>query len=123
MAEAIDPSQFEDDDDLDDGDQLLEKKKKIFTKELRCMLYGFGDDKNPYAESVDLMEDLVIDFITEMTQRALEAGRQGRISVEDIVYVVRKDVKKYSRVKELMMMSEELRKARKAFDEIKFAGK
>lgn len=30
------------------------------------MLYGFGDDKNPYAESVDLMEDLVIDFITEM---------------------------------------------------------
>lgn len=30
------------------------------------MMYGFGDDQNPYTESVDLLEDLVIEFITEM---------------------------------------------------------
>lgn len=30
------------------------------------MMYGFGDDQNPYTESVDLLEDLVIDFITQM---------------------------------------------------------
>ena len=30
------------------------------------MMYGFGDDQNPYTESVDLVEDLVIDYITEM---------------------------------------------------------
>jgi len=29
-------------------------------------MYGFGDDENPYTESVDILEDLVIDFITEM---------------------------------------------------------
>lgn len=30
------------------------------------MMYGFGDDENPYTESVDVLEDLVIDFITDM---------------------------------------------------------
>lgn len=43
-------------------------RKRIFSKELRCMMYGFGDDQNPYTESVDLLEDLVIDFITQMVK-------------------------------------------------------
>lgn len=29
-------------------------------------MYGFGDDQNPYTESVELLEDLVIEFITDM---------------------------------------------------------
>lgn len=53
----------------------------------------------------------------------MEVGRVGRLSVEDIIFIVRKDPKKYSRVKELLVMNEELRKARKAFDEIKYVVK
>lgn len=33
---------------------------------VRCMMYGFGDDQNPYSESVDMLEDLVVEYITEM---------------------------------------------------------
>lgn len=33
---------------------------------VRTMMYGFGDDPNPYAESVALMEDLVVQYITDM---------------------------------------------------------
>ncbi|KAJ8027642.1 Transcription initiation factor TFIID subunit 13 [Holothuria leucospilota] len=95
----------------------MEKKKRIFSKELRCMMYGFGDDQNPYTESVELLEDLVVEFITEMTVKAMEVGRQGRVQVEDLIFLIRKDPRKYSRVKELLMMNEELKKARKAFDE------
>jgi len=51
------------------------------------MMYGFGDDQNPYTESVDLIEDLVIEFITDMTHRAMEIGRTGRVQVEDIVFL------------------------------------
>ena len=57
------------------------------------------------------------------TKKAMTVGRPGRISVEDIIFLIRKDPKKYSRVKELLIMSEELRKARKAFDEIKYVNK
>ena len=27
------------------------------------MLFGYGDDANPYTETVDFLEDLVIEFI------------------------------------------------------------
>lgn len=35
-------------------------------------MYGFGDDQNPYTESVDILEDLVIEFITEMVRSATQ---------------------------------------------------
>jgi len=118
--DLLNTSQDNFDGEEEQEDVPLEKKKKIFTKELRCMMYGFGDEQNPYSESVDLLEDLVIEYITEMTKKAMEVGRPGRITVEDMIFLIRKDPKKYSRVKELLLMNEELRKARKAFDDIKY---
>lgn len=96
------------------------KRKRLFSKELRCMMYGFGDDQNPYTESVDILEDLVIEFITEMTHKAMSIGRQGRVQVEDIVFLIRKDPRKFARVKDLLTMNEELKRARKAFDEANY---
>jgi len=86
------------------------------------MMFGFGDDQNPYTESVDFLEDIVIEFITEVTKHAMDVGRAGRVQVEDIMHIVRKDPRKHSRVKDLLSMNEELKKARKAFDEVKYAG-
>lgn len=54
--------------------------------------------------------------------RAMEVGRTGRVQVEDIIFLVRKDQRKYARVKDLLTMNEELKKARKAFDEVKYVG-
>ncbi|OCT91382.1 hypothetical protein XELAEV_18014434mg [Xenopus laevis] len=87
---------------------------------VRCMMYGFGDDQNPYTESVDILEDLVIEFITEMIHKAMSIGRQGRVQVEDIVFLIRKDPRKFARVKDLLTMNEELKRARKAFDEANY---
>ncbi|XP_023172219.1 transcription initiation factor TFIID subunit 13 [Drosophila hydei] len=112
------------DEDVDDEQMVSTNsgRKRLFSKELRCMMFGFGDDKNPYTETVDLLEDLVIEYIAETTHRAMEIGRTGRVQVEDIIFLVRKDQRKYARVKDLLTMNEELKKARKAFDEIKYVG-
>ena len=56
-------------------------------------------------------------FTCFQTLKAIEIGRPGKVQVEDIIFLIRKDARKYSRVKELLMMNEELKKARKAFDE------
>nr|XP_055183119.1 transcription initiation factor TFIID subunit 13-like [Nyctereutes procyonoides] len=69
---------------------------------------------------VDILEDLVIEFITEMTHKAMSIGRQGRVQVEDIVFLIRKDPRKFARVKDLLTMNEELKRARKAFDEANY---
>lgn len=50
----------------------------------------------------------------------MDVGKSGKIAVEDIMYIVSKDPKKYGRVKDLLSMNEELKKARKAFDEVKY---
>ena len=77
-----------------------------------------NEQKIPYKRlNVILLLFLCIIF---QTKKAMEVGRTGRMSVEDIIFLIRKDAKKYSRVKELLMMNEELRRARKAFDEIKY---
>jgi transcription initiation factor TFIID subunit 13 len=121
MAEAETKDGFEEEETEEVVD--TQHRKKIFSKELRCMMYGFGDDQNPFTESVDLLEDLVVEFVTETTVKGMQVGRPGRISVEDVIFLIRKDPKKYSRVKELLLMNEELRKARKAFDEVKYVSK
>ena len=95
-------------------------RRRLFMKELRCTLYGYGDDQNPYTESVEFLDDLVLEFITDMTKKAMEIGRSGRVQVEDIIFLVRKQPKMYARVRDLLTMNEELKKARKAFDEIKY---
>ena len=42
------------------------------------------------------------------------------LQVEDIIFLVRKQPRMYARVRELLTMNEELKKARKAFDEVKY---
>ncbi|XP_077577697.1 transcription initiation factor TFIID subunit 13 [Stigmatopora nigra] len=122
MADEEDETGFE--EELDEScsgvDVCHGRRKRLFSKELRCMMYGFGDDQNPYTESVDILEDLVIEFITEMTHKAMSIGRQGRVQVEDIVFLIRKDPRKFARVKDLLTMNEELKRARKAFDEANY---
>lgn len=80
------------------------------------MMHGFGDDPVPYNETVDIMEDLVIEFIVEMTQRAMDVGKKGKIHVEDILYLIKKDPKKYARVRDLLQMNEELKQAKRIFE-------
>merc|ERR1711974_451900 len=79
-----------DEDEREETEKTVDEKKRLFTKELRLTLFGYGDDQNPYQETVDFLEDLVIEFITSMTQRAMETGRPGKVHIEDIIFLVRK---------------------------------
>ena len=62
------------------------KKKPVFSKErrimpfvhmfkfsliVRPMMYGFGDDPVPRNDSVELMEDLVVDYLTNIVHSTL----------------------------------------------------
>jgi transcription initiation factor TFIID subunit 13 len=120
-----------DDEDAEDADESMMSggagdmtmqggRRRMFMKELRCTLFGYGDDPNPYTETVEFLDDLVLEFISDMTQKGMEIGRSGRVQVEDIIFLVRKHPRMYARVRDLLTMNEELKKARKAFDEIKY---
>ena len=42
------------------------------------------------------------------------------VQVEDVIFLARKQPKMYARTRDLLTMNEELKKARKAFDEVKY---
>lgn len=98
-------------------DSSLKRKRGIFSKELRLMMYGFGDDPDPLPETVELVEDIVIEYITDMIHKAQDlSSRHQKLTIEDIMFLIRKDPRKFARVKDLLAMNEELKRARKAFD-------
>jgi len=77
----------------------------------------FRDVRKPLPDSVDLLEEIVIEFITEMTKKAMQIGsKRGRLHVDDIVLLIRRDRKKFERVKELFAMHKEIKRMKKAFD-------
>ncbi|KAL1935458.1 hypothetical protein VTP01DRAFT_4598 [Rhizomucor pusillus] len=93
-------------------------RKGMFAKDLKLLMYGFGDVPNPAADSISVMDDLVITYISEMCQEAAKvAESRGKVRVEDFKYILRKDKKKSGRVEELLYMSEDIRRAKQLFDE------
>lgn len=106
------------DDELLPSSNIDEASQRDFIPELIKMMYGFGDDKNPFIETVEVLEDLVVQYITTTTSRALETSHSlnQSLDVEHILHVVRHQPEKYARALALVSMNEELKKARKAFD-------
>lgn len=78
-------------------------------------MFGAGDEV-PFEESVKLLNDASIDYITEITCKAMMVGKVGQLDVDDFLYLTRKDGKKHARIKLLIEMNEDLKAARKAFD-------
>ncbi|SAM05973.1 hypothetical protein [Absidia glauca] len=98
---------------------MFAKDRKLAkSSRLKLLMYGFGDDPNPSADSIALMDDLVIDYITEMCQKVSKVSEsRGKLRVEDFKFVLRKDPKKLARVEELLYMNEDIRRAKQLFDE------
>uniref|UniRef100_A0A1D1XKD5 Transcription initiation factor TFIID subunit 13 n=1 Tax=Anthurium amnicola TaxID=1678845 RepID=A0A1D1XKD5_9ARAE len=44
----------------------LKRKRGFFQKDLQHMMYGFGDDPNPLPETVALVEDIVVEYVTDL---------------------------------------------------------
>ncbi|EYU46794.1 hypothetical protein ABFS82_04G009000 [Erythranthe guttata] len=99
------------------SESSLKRKRGMFQKDLHHMMYGFGDDPNPIPETVALIEDIVVEYVTDMVHKAQEtASKRGKLLTEDFLFLIRKDLPKLNRCTELLSMNEELKQARKAFD-------
>ncbi|TXG46300.1 hypothetical protein EZV62_028199 [Acer yangbiense] len=95
----------------------LKRKRGVFQKDLQHMMYGFGDDTNPLPETVALVEDIVVEYVTDLAHKAQDIGsNRGKLTVEDFLYQIRKHFPKLNRCRELLSMQEEVKQAKKAFE-------
>ncbi|KAF9581022.1 hypothetical protein BGW38_002113 [Lunasporangiospora selenospora] len=84
---------------------------------VKQLMYGFGDVPNPSNDAVGVLEEMLIEYLTDAClQAAVVSDKRGKVSVEDFKFVLRKDAKKRSRVDELLYMNEDIRRAKKIAD-------
>ena len=100
-----------------------------FQKELRSMMYGFGDDRQPLSGSVALMEEMVVDYVCTVLHQAQGAceqrQRNGRGSggrsqgkERDLLFAFRKDKRRSDRVEEVLEVWKEVKRARGSVDDL-----
>jgi len=100
-------------------------------------MYGFGDDRNPANDTVNVMEEILIEYITDVVcsliifiisgfitlffkcQTATAPSKKSRLSIDDLRRALSRpaDAKKLARMEELLFMQEDIKRARSQFDE------
>ncbi|KAJ7582676.1 transcription initiation factor IID, 18kD subunit-domain-containing protein [Mycena floridula] len=92
--------------------------KGLFTKELKNLMYGFGDDRNPANDTVAVMEEILIEYIIDVCQTATGGARKQRLAIEDLRKALSHpaDAKKLARMEELLFMQEDIKRARAQFE-------
>jgi len=86
------------------------------------MMYGFGDDRQPQAQSVQLMEDYVLDYVylllhqatmaSEERQRRARRAGEVRVKDQDLLFALRKNRKQSERAREVLEVWKEIEEAR-----------
>ncbi|KZS99227.1 TFIID-18kDa-domain-containing protein [Sistotremastrum niveocremeum HHB9708] len=93
--------------------------KGVFVKDLRNLMYGFGDEFHAAPDTVNVMEEILIEYIGNVCNTALGPSRKARLQIEDLRRVLSHpaDAKKLARMEELLFMQEDIKRARQEFEE------
>jgi hypothetical protein len=79
-------------------------------------MYGFGDNENPDGESVELLEQYVIEYIQNVSLMAYKRSKRrgfNEIKLKDLLYIIKNDKKKFYRVPSLLSFYEILKKTKR----------
>lgn len=92
-----------------------------FDDDLKGMLYAFGGDTAPQRDSIELLNDLTVDFISKVTAEAAanskNKGSKGEmISVKNILQTTRDPMNTF-RANELLESYKEIKKLRFFYEE------
>jgi len=104
---------------------------------VRNLMFGFGDDRNPSNDTVNVMEEILVEYIADIVsflgtfthfiaitlsaqcQTALAPTKKSRLSIEDFRRALSRpaDAKKLARMEELLFMQEDIKRARAQFND------
>lgn len=78
------------------------------------MVYGFGGDVAPDPETLDVLEDTMVEFVAGVVQRAgAIAHKPGKLRAQDLLCVIRNNPAQWGRAKELLLLKKEIEEAKR----------
>lgn len=102
----------------------------VFSRDLPWLMYGYGDADKPLKETVDLVEEIAIQYITDTVHTAMRAAaarnagtsssavasaRKDELKLEDVLFAVRRDSRKVARVQELIRRQQDIENAKRLY--------
>lgn len=94
-------------------------KPRLFTKDVKALMYAYGDVEEPLTDSVNAVEDILMNYIVDLCHEAHAYSKvtlRQKVRVDDFKFALRKDPFKFGRLEELLKMQKTIESARKQFD-------
>ncbi|KNC79082.1 hypothetical protein SARC_08514 [Sphaeroforma arctica JP610] len=98
--------------------QCKNERKPVFLKEVRHMMFGFGDSNRPLHASCKLMEEILFEFMQDLLADAQKVSTNGPFRTEDLCFVIHRDKKKLNRAQELLVADKEISEAKRVISHI-----
>ena len=96
---------------------MKDLRKNMFLKEVRLMLFAFGDVSAPRMDTSIAVHNYLCDYLNALLIKTHDmAIIKGKTKTDDLLFFLKRDRKKYTRVKNLLVTNEELMNARKIFE-------
>lgn len=96
---------------------MREGRKGVFLKEVRLIMYAFGDINMPRIDTALTVHSYLCDYLNTLLIKTHNMAKiKGKTKTEDLLFFLKRDRKKYARVKNLLLTNEELINARKIFE-------
>lgn len=84
------------------------------------MMYGFGDDLDPDKETMELMEQYIIEYISNFSKRVLSRSMRGghdSMQTGDAIHILQANLKTFYRIPHALEISKQINK--KQVDKVK----
>lgn len=94
-------------------------KQRLFTNDLKSLLFAFGDSPTPNIETIHALEDCVTSYLIDLLSdcnKLRKVQKRTKFNEHDLKFALRHDPVKLGRVHDLAKMSQEISKANKMFD-------
>lgn len=94
-------------------------KQRLFTNDLKSLLFAYGDSSTPNIETIHALEDALTSYLTDLILEANKVRRlqkRTKFIESDYRFALRKDPIKLGRFNDLASASVVLSNAQKLFD-------
>ncbi|KAI1652224.1 TFIID-18kDa-domain-containing protein [Daldinia loculata] len=95
-------------------------KETFNAKEIRALLYAFGDVQDPLPDTVRVLDEIVTEFLEgvcfEASRHAQVAGRQ-KLKFDDFEFALRRNPQYLGRVKSMIEKRQKIKEMRRTFDQ------
>jgi transcription initiation factor TFIID subunit 13 len=94
-------------------------KQRLFTNDLKSLLFAYGDSQTPNIETIHTLEDAVTSYLIDIIMEANKVRKlqkRNKFSETDLRFALRKDPVKLGRIQDLSILTKEISRANKMFD-------